>query len=100
ATMAEIIAAVTGWKISMVELERIAERIFTMARLFNIREGFTSEDDNLPPRFFQPKIDGSLFGRALDPDKMEKAKRYYYMIMGWNEKGIPLSEKIQELDIQ
>jgi len=99
-TLAEIISAVTGWDISMTELERVAERVFTTARLFNLREGLTSDDDRLPQRFFQPKADGSMFNKALDLEKMEKAKKLYYTIMGWNEKGIPQPGKIQELAIE
>ena len=90
---------ITGWDTSEVELMRIAERILTMARLFNIREGFTAEDDVLPLRYFQPKTDGALADKALDPDKMDKAKRYYYALMGWDEKGVPLPEKVEELYI-
>ena len=99
-TLAEIVAAVTGWDINMMELETIAERILTMARIFNLREGFTSKDDQLPPRFYKPKIDKSLYGKALNFEEMEKAKKYYYSIMGWNEEGIPQPKKMKELDIQ
>jgi len=77
-TLAEIVAAVTGWDVNMMELETIAERILTMARIFNLREGFTSKDDQLPPRFYKPKIDKSLYGKALNFEEMEKAKKYYY----------------------
>jgi aldehyde:ferredoxin oxidoreductase len=99
-TLAEMVAAVTGWDISMMELETIAERIFTMARIFNLREGFTSKDDQLPQRFFKPKIDKSLYGKALNFEEMEKAKKYYYSIMGWDEEGVPQPKKVQELSIQ
>ena len=99
-TLADITAVVTGWDTSVMELLRVAERVLTMARLFNIKEGFTDDHDRLPLRFFQPTTDGALADRCLDPDKMEKAKRYYYTLMGWNEKGIPLPEKIEELYIE
>jgi aldehyde:ferredoxin oxidoreductase len=36
----------------------------------------------------------------LDPAKFEKAKSYYYSLMGWDpHTGIPLPEKIEELGI-
>ncbi len=99
-TLAELTAAVTGWNTGEMEQMRVAERIVTMARLFNIREGFTDDDDRLPLRFFQPKTDGALAERGLDPDKMEKAKKYYYTLMGWNAQGVPLPEKVEELYIE
>ncbi len=64
-----------------------AERILTAARLFNVKQGLTADDDRLPPRFFEDKTDGP-FVAALDREKMEKAKRYYYTLMGWDrERG-------------
>ena len=54
----------------------------------------------LPHRYFQPKTDGVLYDKALDPIKMEMAKRYYYALMGWDEKGVPLPEKVEELYIE
>ena len=96
----DVVAAVTGWDTSITELMRIAERTLTMTRLFNLREGFTAADDKLPPRFFQPKTDGVLADKLLDPAKLEHAKRYYYVLMGWDEgTGIPKPEKVAELDI-
>jgi len=98
--LADIAAAVTGWDTGIMEQMRIAERILTMARLFNIREGFTAADDVLPRRFYQPKTDRVLANEPLDPAKLEKAKSYYYTLMGWDARtGVPLPEKLEELDI-
>lgn len=94
------IAAATGWDTGVMEQIRVAERVLTIARLFNIREGFTAADDKLPQRFFQPKTDGVLANKPLDPVKMEKAKSYYYTLMGWDARtGVPLPEKMEELGI-
>ena len=38
----------------MTELLRIGERATNLARLFNVREGFSGADDTLPERLFQP----------------------------------------------
>jgi aldehyde:ferredoxin oxidoreductase len=98
--LAALTSAVTGWDTGVVEQLRVAERILTMARLFNIRQGLTADDDKLPLRFFQPKTDGALANTSLDPEKMDKAKRYYYTLMGWDaDTGIPLPEKLEELGI-
>ena len=98
---ADILSAVTGWNTGPVEMLRIAERTMTMARSFNIREGFTAADDKLPNRFFQPKRNGVLSTKFYDPEQLEKAKSYYYTLMGWDAKtGIPTPEKLQELGIE
>ena len=98
--VADIVAAVTGWDTGVMEQLRVAERILTVARLFNVREGFTEANDTLPQRFFQPKTSATLDVKPLDPAKLEKAKSYYYALMGWDtHTGIPLPEKFEELDI-
>ena len=96
----ELVKAATGWDTGIPELLRVAERVLTMARLFNIREGFSAADDVLPERFFQPKTDGALADKALDREKFEKAKSFYYTLMGWDAKGVPLPEKVEELYIE
>jgi aldehyde:ferredoxin oxidoreductase len=98
--MVDILEAVTGTRTGVMDLLRTGERLMTVARLFNIREGFTDEDDRLPNRFFQPKTSGILAKRALDPEQMEQAKRYYYTLMGWDAKGVPLPERVEELYIE
>lgn len=97
---AEVLASVTGWDTGVGELMRVAERIHTTARLFNIREGFSAADDVLPERFYQPKTDGVLADKHLDRAGYERAKSYYYALMGWDARGVPLPEKVAELQIE
>jgi len=99
--VANILTAVTGWDTSPVEMLRAAERTMTMARLFNLREGLSAADDKLPDRFFQPKRNGVLSTKHYSREQLEKAKSYYYTLMGWDAKtGIPTPEKVEELDIK
>jgi aldehyde:ferredoxin oxidoreductase len=70
-----------------------------MCRLFNVREGFSADDDRLPARFFQPTRDGALSNTSLDQGEMEEAKRYYYHLMGWDDLGNPMLPKMEELGI-
>ena len=98
--LADLTAAVTGWDTDIPEQVRTAERVLTMMRMFNIREGFGAADDELPGRFFQPKTDGFLSKTYLNHDKFENAKRFYYTLMGWDHMtGVPLPERIEELGI-
>jgi len=95
----EIVRAVTGWNSTSWELMKIGERVTTMARAFNIREGFSKEDDWLPKRFFSPTTSGPLSETSVSPEKLQKARQTYYAMMGWNENGVPQRAKLEELDI-
>jgi aldehyde:ferredoxin oxidoreductase len=97
---AELLKAVTGWDTGPAELIRIGERILTTMRSFNIREGLTAADDVLPKRFFESKTDGVVSNTHLEHANIDQVKRYFYALMGWDVNGIPLPEKIEELDIE
>ena len=94
----EAVRAVTGWDTNAWELWKIAERMVTMARAFNVREGFTPADDRLPPRMAEGLGSGS--GQPIDPVAMEAALPLYYEMMGWDPiTGVPRRAKFHELDI-
>jgi aldehyde:ferredoxin oxidoreductase len=52
AAMSEMLRLVTGFDLSVTELQTIANRIVTARKWFNVRQGWTSSEDTLPPRFF------------------------------------------------
>jgi aldehyde:ferredoxin oxidoreductase len=99
--MVALVNAVTGWDVDIDETQAIGQRTITLSRIFNLREGFTAKDDNLPRRFFKPFLKGEeRKAEPLDEDAFQWAKRRYYGIMGWDEKtGIPTSESLERLDI-
>jgi len=95
----EIVRSVTGWNTTAFELMKVVERGNTLARIFNLREGFTEKDDWLPPRFFKPRTSGALSEVAVNPEDLQKAKLLYYDMMGWTEQGVPKKSALDELDI-
>ena len=97
--LVDLTNAVTGWNTSLFELIKVAERSNTMARCFNIREGFTSKDDNLPDRFFEAFTSGPLKDKVIDKDEFESAVKTYYGMEGWDKNGIPTREKLEELGL-
>lgn len=98
--LARVTAGVTGWDTGIAELLKATERTLTLTRMFNIREGFKASDDKLPQRFFEPKTDGILSQKRLDPAKYEEAKRHYYTLMGWDSQtGVPTAGKLKELGL-
>jgi len=95
----EIVRAVTGWNTSLWELAKVGERATTLARVFNLREGFTAEDDYLTERFLEPFADGPLAGVAVDREKLAAARSGYYTLMGWDAAGVPTAAKLHELGV-
>jgi aldehyde:ferredoxin oxidoreductase len=93
----EILRGVTGWDLTAEELVATAHRGLTLARLFNMREGFGREDDVLPRRFHEdlPKHKG------LTDEDLGEIVRNYYVEQGWDpESGAPTRETIRQLDIE
>jgi aldehyde:ferredoxin oxidoreductase len=92
----QIIAAVTGWDITPEEMVTTAHRALTMARMFNMREGFDKSDDILPKRF----SDDLPMHKGLDADLQDQIVTDYYVELGWNaETGRPTSETLDRLEI-
>jgi aldehyde:ferredoxin oxidoreductase len=97
----ELIQAATGWTdYSLYEWMESGERALNLARLFNLREGFSAADDWLPQRSFEPPINGALKNQAVQADQLREAIRLYYGMMGWDpETGIPTEGKLRELGL-
>lgn len=95
----ELVKAVTGWNTSLWEIMIAGERSLNMARLFNLREGFTSDDDTLPEKMFNSLNNGNLEGVSICKEEFKDAISLYYSMMGWNEKGIPTKGKLLELNL-
>ena len=97
--LTEVVNAVTGWNSTFFELFKVGERAATMARVFNLREGFTAADDVMPKRSYTPFASGPLAGVAVDADKLHDAVVYYYQMMGWTPEGVPTKAKLAELNV-
>jgi len=93
-----IIAHATGWDFDVAEFRRSGERIFNLARAFNIREGCGRHLDTLPKRLLEePLQEGPAKGLVVDLDPLLDA---YYDYRGWDRKtGWPTAEKLKELGL-
>lgn len=92
--------AVTGWAADTQEYLRIGERSATLARMYNLREGWNARDDTLPKRFFEPFKHGPLAGQAYPRARFEAATQEYYRQMGWDANGVPTREKLGHLGVE
>ncbi len=96
----KMVQAATGWDVSAYEYYKLGERALTLARIFNIREGFGPEDDRLALRSYGPTTSGALAEGGIDPGQLDRAVHTYYAMMGWNrETGIPTRDKLWELGV-
>ncbi|MGQ9723887.1 MAG: aldehyde ferredoxin oxidoreductase family protein [Tepidimonas sp.] len=90
ADLAPQVAAACGEEYTTEELERIGERIWNMEREFNNAAGFTSNDDNLPPRLLtEPANSGPAKGLV---SKLPEMLPKYYAVRGWDAEGRPTAE--------
>jgi aldehyde:ferredoxin oxidoreductase len=94
------INAATGWNTTIEEALQIGERATNMARVFNIREGFSRKDDILPERIFQGLQNGPLEGKPLPRDEFERALTALYGLKGWDpDTSQPSRERLEALSL-
>jgi aldehyde:ferredoxin oxidoreductase len=95
------VRAATGWDVTVRDLLRVGERATNLARIFNIREGFSRKDDTLPDRLFQPLEGGALAGVGMSREEFEKTLTDLYEIKGWDPAtSVPTRQRLGELDIE
>jgi aldehyde:ferredoxin oxidoreductase len=80
-------------------LATAGERIWTLIRLFNVREGFDRADDALPPTFETPLPDGPAAGTAVDREAFEAMLDAYYAARGWSDDGRPTGGAVERLGL-
>lgn len=92
---ANILSAVTGVDYTSEDLMLVGERIWNVERVYNLREGFSKDDDILPERFFEDVVNG----RVIDREEFLKTRDEYYRMRGWDENGVPTKRTLGRLGI-
>ncbi len=95
--LAELFSAATGIHHGVETLLLAGERICNLERLFNLREGLTRQDDNLPKRLLKEAILGTD-GNQHTVD-LERLLDDYYSARGWDHQGVPLPGTLYRLDL-
>ncbi|MFB6103037.1 MAG: aldehyde ferredoxin oxidoreductase family protein [Haloplanus sp.] len=80
-------------------LATLGERVWTLVRLFNAREGFDRDDDSLPEVFEEPLPDGPAAGRTVDREAFETMLDAYYTARGWSSDGVPTAATVDRLGL-
>jgi aldehyde:ferredoxin oxidoreductase len=97
--MAKLYNLVTGIDMNAEELNQSGERINTIARLINIREGLGRKDDTLPWKVMNLPIpdEGPVKGAVVTQKELDLLLDDYYDSRGWTLEGIPTLVKLKEL---
>ncbi|MBK8420038.1 aldehyde ferredoxin oxidoreductase family protein [Candidatus Villigracilis saccharophilus] len=93
--LAEMMNLSTGANYTPQEALKAAERVYNLERMFLLKAGST--EDTLPHRMLhEPLPDGPAKGMVVELDKMLPE---FYKLRGWDEKGVPTKEKLEELGL-
>ena len=95
----DMISNCVGWDFGVSDFRKAGERVYNLARAFNVREGLTRADDTLPKRLLEePLPEGPAEGHKVE--KLDQMLDAYYEFRGWDKKtGKPTPEKLKELGL-
>ncbi len=93
----DMVNTLMDWDMSMEELYAVGERVYTLERLFNVREGFSRKDDTLPRRILE---EPSEKGYRTSLQELDAMINEFYQAFGWDELGIPKKETLIRLSME
>jgi aldehyde:ferredoxin oxidoreductase len=100
AETAPLLRHVTGWNVTGDELRTAALRIVTAKKLYNLREGWTPEEDTLPRRFLCEELSAGNGRQAVLPRaRLQAMIAAYYTARGWDSEGRVPDELIATLGL-
>ncbi|EKD35081.1 MAG: hypothetical protein ACD_75C02064G0001, partial [uncultured bacterium] len=85
--LATILEGVVGTRFTVPEMQQIARNVTDDTRRFNLREGLSVDDDQLPSRLYRDSLPETKKG--ITRAQMTEMLKEYYCARGWNEKGEP-----------
>jgi len=99
--LSKLFSACTGWDTTPEDIVKFGERVFTLLKVYTIRQGLTRKDDNWPGKFYtEPLPEGPAKGAMLSRDTIEQVLDEYYELRGWDKgTGLPTKEKLVELGL-
>lgn len=91
----------TGWQSDDASMLAAGERIWTLEKMFNAREGFRRADDRLPPSMTSIVFTtGPKKGASFPAEKQESLLDKYYGDRGWEVKtSLPTPAKLKSLGL-
>ena len=101
ALCAQFYEAVTGINTDLPELGRRVDRVWTLLRMANVREGLDRKAEALPEKWFEaPGFKDYLTEKSLNRQESEEMIEDYYEEWGWDRKtGVPTAQVLKELGL-
>ena len=97
----DMVNSVTGWDVTIDELQEVGERRLNMMRAFNAREGIDRQHDKLPEKMFKKAlVGGASDGIKVDKAEWDAALDEYYRQNDWDENGVPSRAKLDALGLE
>jgi aldehyde:ferredoxin oxidoreductase len=95
----ELFSSATGIELSKQDILKAGERIYNLLKLINIREGFSKRDE-IPEQWFTEPLFKEYTGKGeITKEVLNEMVNEYYSERGWDINGVPLIEKLTELDL-
>jgi len=113
--LARGLRALWGCEITGDDLLTAGERIVNLERWYNVKLGIDRDDDRLPRRFTAEPLtvhpvvgdgESATNGASSDPIHVGRLRDFeamldrYYRLRGWDSRGVPTADKLQELGLQ
>ena len=95
--VADMLRTTTSFDYDKNKVMEAGERIWLLKRGINNLMGVTSADDALPKAIMTPIKDGASAGSVPD---IELMKKEFYQLMGLDEKGWPLKERLERYGLE
>jgi aldehyde:ferredoxin oxidoreductase len=104
-----------GWQVTGKQLLEAGERIVNLERMFNVRNGFSRKDDQLPERFTSEPLPVYTYTLNEQTQQTERSAQpvhtgvihdfqamldRYYVLRGWDSNGVPTPATLQRLDLK
>jgi aldehyde:ferredoxin oxidoreductase len=96
--MADLMAAATGWDVSVEDIQEIGRRRLNLMRAFNAREGLTRDQDTLPKKLFKKALAGGRTnGMLLEEVELLAGMDTYFEQAGWEvASGTPTRATLED----
>ncbi len=96
--IAQLINATTGWNYGYDDVDLIGVRATNIKKAFNIREGWTQVDDDIPWRWkHEPMSKGPGAGVVTTEEELAYMKDLYYKAKNWTKDGMIEKEYLVKL---